>query len=118
MITDAIYELETVLKLIERGEIILEIGGKISRIHQDSKTIIKTYEADIITQNTIIECKDWFWDRINIKKINDLKDQLTTMKKLSVQEMKNFEFHSKNFIPDDLKEWLINENINFCEGLR
>jgi len=112
----AIYELETALKLTAEGKEVVKLGGKVPRMHPDGKTVMRICEVDVITKEAFIESKSWFWEKVNEKGIIKLKEQLVILQEAAIQHGKNFEFHSKNIIPQDLKRWLNEQKITFFEG--
>ena len=76
-----------------------------------------------MTADKFIECKnvEWSkwtnWTEKEFKKaMGKIKGQLGYLQKLSIQEGKTFELHSKHSIMKELTEWLIKENIKFYEG--
>ncbi len=112
----AAYELETALELLHELET-LEFAKKVSLVDEATQRIIRTFDIAIATATKYIECKNWYWDKVSPKKINDLQSYIAELDKLAKQNSKLFQFYSKQPIPDFLKNWLLKKNISFIEGL-
>ncbi len=112
----ALYELETAEKLKNAGQKNISIGEKLAKKAKSGIKVIKKLDADIVTEDLIIECKNWTWSKVGQKTIDKLKGNLPELKTIAKQQGKKFIFHSKNKIPETIKKWLEKNHINFFEG--
>ena len=99
------YELEKALQLEAKGEKVFEFGKK-----------IKAREFDIITTNKLIECKNIDWNNLDIFKIQRTIGTFCEQKAIAKQVGLAFEVHSKNLIPEYVKNLLNKKEIIFVEG--
>ena len=108
----AAYEIEKAYELMRRGKVITRIGEKIEGILNNNKFRI---EFDIATSDTLIECKNIDWSKV--KELDGLRGQFGKQYKVATEiAKKGYELHSKNPIPESLKEWLTKKGIKFFEG--
>lgn len=112
----AMYELETAIDLINKGEEVIHLGRKVACIDEVTRETIKIIDVDIETIGKFIECKNYFWEKVPSDAIRRLEKQLQRLQKAASQNGKVLELHSKNKLPETLKAWLLQEKISFIEG--
>lgn len=100
------FELEKAYQLAKEGKKIIAFGQK-----RQAGSVVK--EFDIILENTLIECKNINWLNEDFTRLTSLTGSRI---KIAKELNKNFEFHSKNPIPDSFKTWLSKNNVPFFEG--
>jgi hypothetical protein len=92
----AMYEVEKALELIESGEEIINLGLEV-------KGMAATREFDIVTKTK--------------KEVADAFSKLCQQKQIALEKGKIFEMHSRQMIPNEIKEWLCKKGINFFEDI-
>lgn len=95
----AAYEIKSA-NYVSNGETIIEFGKKVSQ-----------GEIDIVTATKWIECKDYYWNKID--KIDDLVSRLCYIRSLARKEGKLFEVYFSNEIPEVVRSKLIKNDISF-----
>jgi len=105
----AIYELEKALELIEQNEFPLEFGKHL-KFESTSR------EFDIITNKRLIECKNRNWSKMTVQELENTKAKFGMQIKVAKVLNKIFEVHSKNSLPDILKQFFRENGISFIEG--
>lgn len=111
----AMFELEVALKLHENGESVKRLGQVFREFIPKRKSIRKV-EIDIVTPLKLVECKNVCWHKIKNFNFGKLRSQIAMGNDLAQVLNKKYEFHSKFTIPNELKKWLIKNNITFTEG--
>ena len=101
------YELEEALYEINRGEQVVSFGKRSAYKNITTGEILNTFDIDIETTTKMIECKSWTWANRTDQQILNLKASLKQLQKVAAQHGKIFEFHSKNKLPENLRQWLI-----------
>lgn len=85
---------------MKNGETIVEFGKKVPQ-----------GEVDIVTATKWIECKDYFWDKID--KVDDRIARIGYINSLAKKEGKLYEIYFSNDVPELVKDKLIKLGIAF-----
>ena len=102
------YELEKCLALIAQGEQICGVNVPLS-----SKRLNTKRQIDILTATKAIECKSGSFVEASYE---SLFSTLSTLKQLAAEHGKQCELHSKQPIPQAVKDWCNKHTIPFREG--
>ena len=104
----AMYELEAALKLLQEDRRVMAFGIKLRG--KNSKS-----EFDILTNDTLVECKDVAWGNLdeetNKKRKNTIIQQSIIAKEIGLY----FEVYSKKKIPLEQAEWFNEFDIKYSE---
>ncbi len=103
----ASYELETAMKVAQEEEVI-GLG-----LHKDG--VSTSREMDIITPTRYIECKNVNWRQFSFseKQMEKARQAFIHQNKISINNDKIFEVHSKKSFTKSWKTWLNQQNIKY-----
>lgn len=116
MVRGSVYELEKALQIESHGEQIIEFGAKLSKINVETGRVDEILDIDLVTTKKLIECKSGDWEAAPEVFLNKVRSRSADLKKIAESEHKIFELHSKNPLPENLKKWFKDNQINFIEG--
>jgi hypothetical protein len=105
----AMYELEVALGLSQENKRILAFGIKLRGNNYKN-------EFDILTIDTLVECKDVAWGNLDIETNEKRKNTIIQQNIIAKEIGLCFEVHSKKKIPLEQVEWFNEYDIKYLEG--